>query len=787
MLLIVATKTGDYIRILVKPTSGPSRAIVEEDGSVSVGDGDSASLLHDPFTVDSGATLSSSIGAPRTMTFSNDGTKLFVLEASNDTITTHNLGTAYDISTQTSSVTGTTLDTTPHSSAYGIEFSTDGTKMFTSDKSSGKIYQFNLSEAWDVSTNQYESEVDAGANFGVPSVNYYKNRDISFSEDGTKLFILGSDETVHQISLGTAWDLSSYQTPDVEKDLSSTLTDLYTNSISFSPNGKKMFLNGYGRKIYEFSIATAWDLSSTVTFEGTASLGTEIYTQNLGEVTWNKDGTKLFVLDSAAKDITEYSVSTPFSLINVDQVRTAESISTVSSIRTGTVAAGSGTSGSVNGTTNGTYGTLTINSNGSYTYLADETVTDALDPGDVVYDYFTINGDTDLTITVIGINDTPSADNETNSTDVSTTLNVTDGSSDVLAGDTDDDADASLTVSAIRIGSSEGAGTAGTIGSALTGSYGALTMAADGTYTYVADSSAGTDSFNYTVTDEFGATDIATLTITVNSSNAAPTASNSTVHINENNQVSTAGDRTPLNITKVFAPGDFNFSDTDDDSLSKVKITTLESAGTLEYYNGSSWTDVTEDQEITAANITSGYLRFTPAANSEDDVTFSFKVHDGTEYSSSAYTMTISVNAAPYVTNVTHSGNVAAGATTSSADIHGVINSTDTVADSDDDDSVLVVTGVAAGNESTNNTIITDDTGVGGDGIDGTYGTLTVAADGTYTYTASATNNIAYNSTAADTFTFTTRDDGIKWNSGSTCLRCRYHYFHRCKFNFFNK
>ena len=191
--------------------------------------------------------------------------------------------------------------------------------------------------------------------------------------------------------------------------------------------------------------------------------------------------------------------------------------------------------------------------------LQTKDVTDALDPGDVVYDYFTINGDTDLTITVIGINDTPSADNETNSTDVSTTLNVTDGSSDVLAGDTDDDADASLTVSAIRTGSSEGAGTAGTIGSALTGSYGALTMAADGTYTYVAGSSAGTDSFNYTVTDEFGATDIATLTITVNSSNAAPTASNSTVYINENNQVSSAGDRTPSNITKVFAASDFNF------------------------------------------------------------------------------------------------------------------------------------------------------------------------------------------------------------------------------------
>ena len=113
--------------------------------------------------------------------------------------------------------------------------------------------------------------------------------------------------------------------------------------------------------------------------------------------------------------------------------------------------------------------------------------------------------------------------------------------------------------------------------------------------------------------------------------------------------------------------------------------------------------------------------------------------------------MTISVNAAPDVTNATVGSTVAAGAT-SSGDVH------DGVADSDDDDSVLVVTGVASGNESSNNTIITNNTGVGS-AVSGTYGSLTVAADGTYTYTASATNNIAYNSTATDTFTFTTRDD----------------------------
>ena len=179
--------------------------------------------------------------------------------------------------------------------------------------------------------------------------------------------------------------------------------------------------------------------------------------------------------------------------------------------------------------------------------------------------------------------------------------------------------------------------------------------------------------FTYTVSDGQGETDTATITITVIGVNDAPTASNGTVNINENNQASTAGDRTPSNITKVFAVSDFNFADDDTSgSLSKVKITTLESAGDLEYNNGSSWVDVTEDQEITASDISNNKLRFTPAANSESNPYFSFKVHDGTDYSSSAYTMTISVNAAPNVTDMQplQATVAAGGATRSSADVH---------------------------------------------------------------------------------------------------------------------
>jgi VCBS repeat-containing protein len=44
-----------------------------------------------------------------------------------------------------------------------------------------------------------------------------------------------------------------------------------------------------------------------------------------------------------------------------------------------------------------------------------------------------------------------------------------------------------LTVTAIRVGSVKGSGTAGSVGSALTGSYGQLTIAANGSYTYIAN------------------------------------------------------------------------------------------------------------------------------------------------------------------------------------------------------------------------------------------------------------------------------------------------------------
>ena len=112
------------------------------------------------------------------------------------------------------------------------------------------------------------------------------------------------------------------------------------------------------------------------------------------------------------------------------------------------------------------------------------------------------------------------------------------------------------------------------------------------------------------------ATDTASLVITP--VNDAPVSSDSSVSVTED-------------VAYVFSASDFGYSDIDGDSLSKVRITELPTNGALRL-NG---VLVTQNQEIIRANIDSGLLTFTTAAN-QNGVgydSFVFRLHDGTEYS----------------------------------------------------------------------------------------------------------------------------------------------------------
>lgn len=115
--------------------------------------------------------------------------------------------------------------------------------------------------------------------------------------------------------------------------------------------------------------------------------------------------------------------------------------------------------------------------------------------------------------------------------------------------------------------------------------------------------------------------------------NQVPVSSNDSVTLSEGQ-------------TRVFSLADFGlYADADGDALSVVRITSLPLAGTLEHDGGSGWAPVTADQDIDAADIAAGHLRFVPGAGESglSYATLGFQVSDGLDFSAGGYTLTIHV------------------------------------------------------------------------------------------------------------------------------------------------
>ena len=309
----------------------------------------------------------------------------------------------------------------------------------------------------------------------------------------------------------------------------------------------------------------------------------------------------------------------------------------------------------------GTYGSVTIADDGSWTYTLENTDPDTnkLAHGQAATDVFTYTvtdehgatSSSSLTINITGANDAPVAAKDDNGGDAVTESGVNPGNDpfagdpsatgNVLSNDTDVDTGADLEVSEVN-------GLVANVGVAVAGKYGSLTLNDDGSWSYVLDNddpdtdalaqdAPATDTFSYTVTDEHGATSTATLTINITGTNDAPTSSNNSVTTNEDT-------------TKLLALSDFgDFADVDNgDTLEAVKITTPESNGSLEYDTTGvgNWFAVTLNQVISADDIDQSRLRFVPDANENGSpyASIGFQVSDGSAFSAE-YTLTVNVTA----------------------------------------------------------------------------------------------------------------------------------------------
>jgi VCBS repeat-containing protein len=399
--------------------------------------------------------------------------------------------------------------------------------------------------------------------------------------------------------------------------------------------------------------------------------------------------------------------------------------------------------GTVGTSVAGTYGHLTLNADGSYSYVADQTTAiDAATTGSKPVDTFQYTvtdsaGQSTLATIAFTIDRPPVVVAESASLVEGTTASGTAGiaGSGALHGDSDPDKDA-LSVTAV-IGGAVGGSTAGT--------YGHLTLNADGSYSYVADNTAAinaaaagskpVDTFSYTVSDGQGGTTTAHLSFTIDRPPVVVAESESVVEgATASGTAGTAG--------SGALHGD---SDPDNDALSVTAV----AGGAVGGSTAGTYGHLTLNADGSYSYVADNTAAINAAAAGAKPVdTFSYTVSDG-QGSTTTAQLSFTIDRPPVVVAQTNNaidtaaqdaGTVVASATTVATGVlHG-----DSDPDSGDELTVSAVNGSAANV---------------GSGVAGTFGTLNLAADGRYTYTANAAfDALTAGQHVADQFTITVSD-----------------------------
>jgi len=193
-------------------------------------------------------------------------------------------------------------------------------------------------------------------------------------------------------------------------------------------------------------------------------------------------------------------------------------------------------------------GSVVLQPDGSYVYTPGS-VLQSLAQGQTAMDAFTVvitDGNGVVTQQVINVNIT--GENDAPVAGADSVVAVEDGGAaagNVLDNDGDVDSGAQLSVSAVN-GSSEN------LGQPIDGQYGTFMLNADGTYSYtpygesqeinaLAQGQQVSESFSYSIVDEYGASSESTITVTVTGTNDAPQAVATSAAVLEDVQTSTAG------------------------------------------------------------------------------------------------------------------------------------------------------------------------------------------------------------------------------------------------------
>ena len=223
-------------------------------------------------------------------------------------------------------------------SPTGVNMTPDGKKMFIMSHFDNKVYIYDLTTPFDISTmdvgNRTIVNTDGlGDNLSTAA----ENDKIKFNNDGTKVFFFSATGHAQFHNLATPYDVASISASTIIANDGINYRTAYSSTISsmkgfaFNNDGTKMYLsdgNDDTNNIVQVKLSTPYDPSSG-TFEhnlNTNSVVTANPDKFTGDIAFDDDGTRLYLTKINNNNTTEatfiyvWKLYQPFELSSANYV-----------------------------------------------------------------------------------------------------------------------------------------------------------------------------------------------------------------------------------------------------------------------------------------------------------------------------------------------------------------------------------------------------------------------------------------------------------------------------------
>ena len=191
-------------------------------------------------------------------------------------------------------------------SANTLQFRPDGKKFWVSDVGAYKIFEYDCPTPWSI------VGATTSKNYVVPTLNATNVGVFSsgfISPDGTMIFTLDQASGIlTKWRVVIPWDFTAVYFVEKSASVGSAIRNFY-----FSRDGKNIyFVNSTTNIVYQKTLTTAWGLSTlsaTVSFSDSSFLTNTMY-----GITISQDGNHLYILGDSVGRVYRYKLTVPYSI-----------------------------------------------------------------------------------------------------------------------------------------------------------------------------------------------------------------------------------------------------------------------------------------------------------------------------------------------------------------------------------------------------------------------------------------------------------------------------------------